>query len=337
MGGLGWANFIPEKAIPFVQFLIEQHHFTLKIVNQRQTKHGDFRQLQNGKFQITVNNNLNKYQFLLTLIHEIAHHVTHQKFGRVQPHGKEWKTVFQHLMLPFLQPEIYPKEILPYLANYLKNPKASTDTDVNLSLALRGNIAEAGKSFIFEIPNGSLFEFKKTLYKRGNKRRTRFECLNMNNKKTYLFNQNAEIKVVKDVDAYLASKKSPTEAGKSFIFEIPNGSLFEFKNTLYKRGNKRRTRFECLNLDNKEIYLFNQNVEIKVVKDVDDLLASKRIPAEDGKSFIFEIPYGSLFEFKNTLYKRGNKRRTRFECLNMNNNEIYLFNQNVKIKVVKNE
>lgn len=188
-------KYIPEKSIAMVQYLIEQNNFTLKIVNQRQTKHGDFRKLPNGKFQITVNNNLNKYQFLLTLVHEIAHHVTHQKFGRVQPHGKEWKTVFQHLMLPFLQPEIYPKEMLAYLANYLKNPKASTDTDVNLSLALKENMAETGKSFIFAIPTGSLFIFKNTIYKRGNKRRTRIECLNMSNKKTYLFNQNVEVKL----------------------------------------------------------------------------------------------------------------------------------------------
>ncbi|QNM84204.1 SprT-like domain-containing protein [Polaribacter pectinis] len=190
---LHYQDFVPKKAIPFIQFLIDEHNFTLKIVNQRQTKHGDFRSLPNGTFQITVNNNLNKYQFLLTLVHEIAHHVTHQKFGRVQPHGKEWKTVFQHLMLPFLHPEIYPKEILPYLANYLKNPKASTDADVNLSLVLKGNVAETGKNFIFDIPFGSLFIFKNTIYKRGNKRRTRFECLNMSNKKVYLFNQNVEI------------------------------------------------------------------------------------------------------------------------------------------------
>ncbi len=189
-----YQKYVPEKAIPFVQFLIDEHNFTLKIVNQRQTKHGDFRSLPNGRFQITVNNNLNKYQFLLTLVHEIAHHVTHQKFGRVQPHGKEWKTVFQHLMLPFLRPEIYPLDILPFLANYLKNPKASTDADVNLSLVLKGNTAETGKHFIFEIPFGSLFIFKETIYKRGNKRRTRFECLNMVNKKVYLFNQNVEIK-----------------------------------------------------------------------------------------------------------------------------------------------
>lgn len=190
---MDFKNFIPFKAIPIVQFLIDEHNFTLKIVNQRQTKHGDFRQLPNGKFQITVNNNLNKHQFLLTLVHEIAHHVTHQKFGRVQPHGKEWKAIFQHLMLPFLHPDIYPKEILPYLANYLKNPKASTDADVNLSMALKGNEASAGKSFIFNIPLGSFFIFKNIIYKRGNKRRTRYECLNIKNKKVYLFNQNVEV------------------------------------------------------------------------------------------------------------------------------------------------
>lgn len=206
---MDFKNFIPVKAIPFVQFLIDEHNFTLKIVNQRQTKHGDFRQLPDGKFQITVNNNLNKHQFLLTLVHEIAHHVTHQKFGRVQPHGKEWKAIFQHLMLPFLHPEIYPKEILPYLANYLKNPKASTDADVKLSLALKGNEAAAGKYFVFDTPFGSLFIFKNIVYKRGNKRRTRYECLNIKNKKVYLFNQNVEVTVF-DQEAF--KKKHKTKA-----------------------------------------------------------------------------------------------------------------------------
>ena len=195
MGGLGWASFIPEKAIPFVEFLIDAHSFDLLIVNQRQTKHGDFRKLPNGKFQITVNNNLNKHQFLLTLVHEIAHHVTHQKFGRVQPHGQEWKKVFQHLMLPFLQLDIYPKEMIGYLANYLKNPKASTDSDVRLSRALRGNVAEDGKMLILSLPFGTLFIFKNAVYKKGNIRRTRIECLEMKTKKVYLFNQNVEVKV----------------------------------------------------------------------------------------------------------------------------------------------
>ena len=83
--------------------------------------------------------------------------------------------------------------MLPHLAKYLRNPKASTDSDANLSLALREFKAEKGKVFIFDIPFGTLFVFKNTVYKKGNKRRTRFECLNMTNNKVYLFNQNTEV------------------------------------------------------------------------------------------------------------------------------------------------
>lgn len=184
---------IPENAIDLVQSLMELHDINLKIVNQRQTKHGDFRKLPNGKFQITINNSLNSYQFLLTLVHEIAHHITFKKYGRVQPHGKEWKQQFQHLMLPFLQSTIYPSDMLGPLAQYLKNPKASTDSDVKLSLALRENIAEIGKSFIFELPINSTFIFRDKLYRKGNKRRTRFECIQLETNRVYLFNQNAEV------------------------------------------------------------------------------------------------------------------------------------------------
>ena len=186
-------KYIPENAIDLVQSLVEQHKINLKIVNQRQTKHGDFRQLAGGEFQITINNTLNPFQFLLTLIHEIAHHVTFEKYGKIQPHGKEWKQQFQHLMLPFLHPTIFPNHMLTPLAHYLKNPKASTDSDVKLSIALKGNKAEHGKNFVFELPENCTFVFKNKMYKKGKKRKTRIECLQLSTNRMYLFNQNTEV------------------------------------------------------------------------------------------------------------------------------------------------
>lgn len=186
-------KYIPENAIDLVQSLVEQHKINLKIVNQRKTKHGDFRQLASGEFQITINNTLNPFQFLLTLIHEIAHHITFEKYGKIQPHGKEWKQQFQHLMLPFLHPTIFPNHILTPLAHYLKNPKASSDSDVKLSLALKGNTAEDGKSFVFELPVNCTFVFKNKMYRKGKKRKTRIECIQLSTNRMYLFNQNTEV------------------------------------------------------------------------------------------------------------------------------------------------
>lgn len=191
------SKYIPENSVDLVEEILTNHPIHIKIVNNRATKHGDFKRKINGDFQITLNNTLNKYQFLFTLIHELAHFITFKKHKRVKPHGKEWKQNFQHLMLPFLQPTIYPSHLLPYLANYLKNPRASTGADVNLTRALNMYNEKSGKSFIFELENGSIFSFNNKSFKKGAQRRTRFECVEMASKKVYLFNPNAEVEAYK--------------------------------------------------------------------------------------------------------------------------------------------
>lgn len=192
-------NYIPEAAIPLVQELLNEHPILIKVVRNRRTKHGDFKKKIDGRVEITINNNLNQYQFLLTLIHEIAHFVTFKKHPRVKPHGIEWKVNFQHLMLPFLKPEIFPLELLPPLANYLKNPKAATDSDVKLTYALNTYSDNSGKNFIFELSDGDAFLYKNSKFIRGKKRRTRYECLNLNNNKIYTFNANTEIELISNV------------------------------------------------------------------------------------------------------------------------------------------
>ncbi len=192
------SKYIPENSVELVKEILTNHPIHIKIVNNRATKHGDFKRKPNGEVEITLNYSLNKYQFLFTLVHELAHWVTFKKHKRVKPHGVEWKQNFQHLMLPFLQPSIYPSHLLPYLANYLKNPKASTGADVNLTRALNEYNEKTGKSFIFELENGSFFSFNNKAFKKGEKRRTRFECVEMASKKVYLFNSNAEVEPLKN-------------------------------------------------------------------------------------------------------------------------------------------
>lgn len=189
-------KYIPQEALKLIEDLIINHPFELKIKNNRKTKHGDFRTSHNGVLKISINKDLNKYRFLITLIHEIAHLVAHKNYGNKKPHGFEWKITFKNLMLPFLTDEIFPPEILSPLANYLINPKARTDADLNLSLALRQYDEKTDKKLIFEIETGTLFEYNKRIYRKGIKRRTRHECTEIKTQKKYLFQQNAEVNCV---------------------------------------------------------------------------------------------------------------------------------------------
>ncbi len=193
------AKYLPDHAIKPAFELIVEHGVHLKIVNERATRHGDYRKAINGKHEITVNGSLNKYRFLITLIHEIAHLVAFEKFGRnIKPHGNEWKYVFQQLMVPYIRPEIFPNQLLPLLARHFKNPSASSDTDTTLSLALKQfDKQNDDKNYIFEIPYGSVFRIKNgKIFKKIAVRTKRFECLEISSGRLYLFNPNAEVELL---------------------------------------------------------------------------------------------------------------------------------------------
>ena len=191
-------NFIPTASQPLVTELLAIDNLIVKVKNERKTRHGDYRELPNGKHQITVNSNLNSYRFLITLIHEIAHFEAYKKYGRfIKPHGKEWKQTFQHLMLPFLHPEIFPSELLLLLAKHFKNPKASSDTDTELSFALKQFNEDNDKTYVFEVPLDKTFKIHNgRVFKKGNKRRKRYECMEVTTSKLYLFNPNAEVELI---------------------------------------------------------------------------------------------------------------------------------------------
>jgi hypothetical protein len=191
-------EYIPKKSIPQVLRLLEHDNLSLKIKKERKTRHGDYKPLPNGKHQITINSNLNQYRFLITLIHEIAHFEAYNNYGRfIKPHGFEWKRTFQRLMLPFLNPEIFPNNLLPLLANHFKNPKASSDTDIHLALALKQYDETNDKTYIFEVPLGSTFKlYNGKVFKMGQKKVKRFECIEVKTGKLYLFNPNAEVELL---------------------------------------------------------------------------------------------------------------------------------------------
>ncbi len=191
-------KYIPEHAVKPVFDLIVANRVHLKIVNERLTRHGDYRKGPSGKHEITVNASLNKYKFLITLIHEIAHLVAFESYGRkIKPHGVEWKHSFRQLMIPYIRPEIFPSNLLPLLARHFKNPSASSDTDTTLSLALKMYDKPNDKNYIFDIPYGSVFRITNgKVFKKIAIRTKRYECLEISTGRLYLFNPNAEVELL---------------------------------------------------------------------------------------------------------------------------------------------
>lgn len=193
------AKYLPEHAVHSCFELIKNNSVHLKIVNERQTRHGDYRRNLNGKHEITVNGSLNKYRFLITLVHEIAHLVAFEKYGRlIKPHGDEWKSTFQRLMIPFIRPEIFPHSVLPLVANHFRNPTASSDTDARLAFALKQfDERKPDIHFIHEVPSGSLFRIKNgRVFQKIALRVKRYECLEVKTGRTFLFNANAEVEII---------------------------------------------------------------------------------------------------------------------------------------------
>ncbi|CAN5360225.1 SprT-like domain-containing protein [soil metagenome] len=192
-------KYIPEKAVPAISEWIYKFDFKLKIKKSRSSKYGDYRPPFKGEnHQITINYDMNKYAFLITLVHEIAHLSTYNKHkDNVKPHGDEWKLHYKLLMQQFLVPEIFPVDVITALRKYMNNPAASSCSDTNLLRVLKNYDVRENTVFIEDIHVCSTFSYNDNRYFiRGEQVRKRIKCKEVNTNAVYLFNPLTEVLVI---------------------------------------------------------------------------------------------------------------------------------------------
>jgi hypothetical protein len=193
--------YLPDGAFEPVVALINQYKVHLTVTKARKSVLGDYRHaFQGANHKISVNGNLNKYEFLITLLHELAHLLCYEQYrNRVDAHGKEWKNLYGHLLAQFIQQGLFPDDIKKALSKTLLNPAATANGETKLLLVLRkyNEIKKAGVALIAHIAEGILFEsLNGKIFRRGKKRRIRIECVEVATGQVYSFSALTEVKLV---------------------------------------------------------------------------------------------------------------------------------------------
>lgn len=196
------ANYLPEGTFEQVIEYITHYKVHLTITRERQSVLGDYRHpYQEKGHRISINGGLNKYAFLLTLLHEIAHLVTFMIYGnRVSAHGKEWKQEYSKILRQFVGKEYMPPDVEAAVRESLHNPGASSCADEGLMRVLKRYDRKKENHYLVEqLPPGQLFKTKDgRIFRKGERIRKRYRCEEVPSKKVYLFSPVYEVELVSE-------------------------------------------------------------------------------------------------------------------------------------------
>jgi SprT protein len=193
-------DYLPPGTYEAVLDYLRQYKVHLTVARERKSILGDYRhRTPQDNHRISVNGNLNTYSFLITLLHELAHLLTFEQFGnKVLAHGREWKTIYSKVLAQFLQHKIFPADIEAELLRSLQNPAASTCAEDGLLRVLRNYDAkEDHHRLVEEIPLNGLFRTRDgRVFKKEEKLRKRYRCIEVKTGKVYLFSPVYEVESV---------------------------------------------------------------------------------------------------------------------------------------------
>ena len=197
------SDFLPEGSFDEVAGFLHRYKVHLTITRARKSVLGDYRNAVAGSMhRISVNGNLNKYAFLITLLHELAHLLTFEKYGhRVNAHGVEWKREFGDLLRQFLTGNVFPADVRAAVMRSLERPSASSCADTVLTKVLyRYDMRPEGVCLVEEVPEGALFRIPGgRIFRRGEIIRKRYKCAQIPDGQVYLFSPVYEVMLIESI------------------------------------------------------------------------------------------------------------------------------------------
>lgn len=191
----------PAEAVGYCYQLWQKTPFLFKLKKERSSKLGDYRYNPHSSnpHQISINYTLNQYAFVITYVHEVAHLYTFTRYKRkVLPHGKEWKRIFTQLMMPVLNEQVFPTTILMPLQEYMRNPKASSCSDMKLFSALHV-YNSTSKPLLADLSAGEAFVLGGRIFEKVALRRTRVLCKERSTGKQFTISVQAPVERINEL------------------------------------------------------------------------------------------------------------------------------------------
>lgn len=190
-------NYLPTGTARYIAGLIVEEGVRFTVTRPRVSKLGDFRPGNRQRpTAISVNGDLNPYAFLITSVHEFAHHFCYKQFGgRVRPHGKEWKRIYTDMLRPFSEQGVFPEDIAEAVKKHLESPSASSCSCPVLNKALT-LYDDQSTVFLDSLTVGTHFYFRNQTYAVAEKKRTRYLCKRLNDGRQYLISGRAPVEVI---------------------------------------------------------------------------------------------------------------------------------------------
>lgn len=197
------ARFLPDGSFESVVRYLDHYKVHLTITKERRSVLGDYRHAGwGGNHRISINGNLNKYEFLITLLHELAHLLVFEKFrNRVEAHGTEWKNCYSSLLVDFVQQQLFPPDIEQALRKSIVNPAATANGETDLLLVLRRYDSHKKEGYlpVAELPEGAVFRLDDgRVFRKGARRRKRYECVELRTGHRYTFSPITEVRLMQE-------------------------------------------------------------------------------------------------------------------------------------------
>jgi SprT protein len=192
----GLRPYLPDRSLEIVMDWLRGRRIFMRIARGRRTKLGDYRPpVKDDVHRISVNGDLNPFEFLITLTHEIAHLMIWEKYGRrSKPHGIAWKKQYSFMLGILIGDNIFPQEIRSEIRKQVDNPRANSKCNTELARALHSHNPVQSGVFLEDLPLGAMFCLQDgRKFRKEAKLRKWYRCISLQNRKVYRISPVAKV------------------------------------------------------------------------------------------------------------------------------------------------